>query len=312
MSEILNLLLSEENMFSEQFKFNSILLNAELHSAGAFLYDACVEILQLEKDFFNYEQKLFNIFYKISVGIERFQKIIEVLNINPTSEEELKQKGDKLLLKHSHQGLGDKLEKNNNLLVSSGEKRLLQYLQIFYNEKRYGYYSFNNTNEMTYKLLLEYTKLENNNDVCYDSLNPALKILKENLSKLISLYVTDIEKISMTNHYFTTESESHTKWFALSHYKEDIFICLKLREIAIKDFINEFNLEDKEYSYCVEAAEHVEHINDIISGGTCSSLVDAITQGYEDNEIEINKMTSNQLEDLCSELDYKLNNRMDY
>ena len=37
-------------MFCEQFKFNSILLNAELHSAGAFLYDTCVEILQLEMD----------------------------------------------------------------------------------------------------------------------------------------------------------------------------------------------------------------------------------------------------------------------
>lgn len=299
-------------MFSQQFKYNSILLNAELHSAGAFLYDGCVEILQLENNFFSYEQKLFSIFYKISVGIERFQKIIEVLNINPTTQEELREKGDALLHKHSHQGLGDKIEKNNSLSVSTGEKRLLQYLQIFYNKKRYGYYLFNNTNEMTYELLLEYAKLENKNDVGYDSLKPALKILKENLSKVISLYVTEIEKISKNNHYYTTESESHTKWFALRYYKEKIFICLKLREIAIKDFIYEFNLEEKEYSYFVEAVEHVEHINDIISGGTCSSLVDAITEGYEDNEIEINKMTSNQLEDLCSELDYKLNNRMDY
>lgn len=59
-------------MFSQQFKYNSIMLNAELHSAGAFIYDACVDILQLEKNYFSYEQKLFNIFYKISVGIERF------------------------------------------------------------------------------------------------------------------------------------------------------------------------------------------------------------------------------------------------
>ncbi len=298
-------------MFSQQFKYNSIMLNAELHSAGAFIYDACVDILQLEKNYFSYEQKLFNIFYKISVGIERFQKIIEVLNINPTSEEELRQKGDALLRKHSHQGLGDKLEKKNSLSVSRGEKRLLQYLQIFYNEKRYGYYSFNNTNEMTYELLLEYAKLENKNDVSYESLYPALKILKENLSKIISLYVTEIEKISRNNHYFTTESESHTKWFALRYYKEKIFVCLKLREIAIKDFIYEFNLENKEYSYFVETVEHVDYINEIISGGTCSGLVDAITEGYGDNEIEINKMSSNQLEDLCSELDYKLNNQMD-
>lgn len=37
-------------MFSQQFKFNSIFLNAELHSAGAFIYDECVKILQLELD----------------------------------------------------------------------------------------------------------------------------------------------------------------------------------------------------------------------------------------------------------------------
>lgn len=164
---------------------------------------------------------------------------------------------------------------------------------------------------MTYELLLEYAKLENKNDVSYESLYPALKILKENLSKIISLYVTEIEKISRNNHYFTTESESHTKWFALRYYKEKIFVCLKLREIAIKDFIYEFNLENKEYSYFVETVEHVDYINEIISGGTCSGLVDAITEGYGDNEIEINKMSSNQLEDLCSELDYKLNNQMD-
>ena len=39
--------------------------------------------------------------------------------------------------------------------------------------------------------------------------------------------------------------------------------------------------------------------------------MDAITEGYGENEVEINKMSSNQLEDLCSELDYKLNNQMD-
>ena len=38
-------------MFSQQFKFNSIFLNAELHSAGAFIYDECVKILQLELGF---------------------------------------------------------------------------------------------------------------------------------------------------------------------------------------------------------------------------------------------------------------------
>ena len=87
---------------NEQFRFNSVLLNAELHSASTFIYDACLDILALEKNIQDMEAKLFNIFYKISIGIERFQKIIGVLNINPSSQEDLQNNCDELFYKHSH------------------------------------------------------------------------------------------------------------------------------------------------------------------------------------------------------------------
>ena len=293
---------------NEQFRFNSVLLNAELHSASTFIYDACLDILALEKNIQDMDAKLINIFYKISIGIERFQKIIGVLNINPSSQEDLEKKCDKLFYKHSHHGLGNKIEKDSNFHSSKEAKRLLDYLQKFYNEHRYGYFSFENNNNMTFNLLLEFaknsqlSKIEENT-----ALKGALLVFKESLSELIKIYVEIITEKSGAKQYFTTESESHTKWFALYHYKDKIFSILSQREIAIKALLSDFIVQEETYSSYVDEADYLDHINDIISGGTCSQLRDQVYEAlFLEYNIDLDKLSQNELNQLIAKIDFDL------
>ena len=292
---------------NEKFRFNSVLLNAELHSASTFIYDACLDILALEKNIQDMEAKLFNIFYKISIGIEKFEKIIGVLNINPSSQEDLQNKCDKLFYKHSHQVLGDKIEKDSNLSISSQARRLLNYLQEFYNNHRYGYFSFKNNNNMTFNLLLEFAKISQLSEIEENThLKGALSVFKESLSELINFYVVIITEKSRANQYFTTESESHTKWFAINHYKNKIFSVLSQREIAIKALLLDLIEQKETYSSYVDEADYLDHINDIISGGTCSLLIDQVYEAFLEKNIDLDKLSQNELNKLIEEIDFVL------
>lgn len=294
---------------NEQFRFNSVLLNAELHSASTFIYDACLDILALEKNIQDMEAKLFNIFYKISIGIERFQKIIGVLNINPSSQEDLQNNCDKLFYKHSHQVLGDKIEKDSNYSTSKKGKRLLDYLQIFYNKHRYGYFSFQENNNMTFNLLLEFAKISKTSEIEKNTtLTDALSVFKESLSELIKIYVEIITEESRAKKYFTIESESHTKWFAIYYYKNKIFSVLSQREIAIKTLLLDFIKQNKTYSSFVDEADYLDHINDIISGGTCSLLIEQVSEEFCEKDINIDEFSQNELNDLIAKIDHCLSN----
>lgn len=296
---------------NEQFRFNSVLLNAELHSASTFIYDACLDILTLEKNIQDMEAKLFNIFYKISIGIERFQKIIGVLNINPSSQEDLQSKCDNLFFKHSHLALGDKIEQNSNYPISKNAKRLLSSLQIFYNKKRYGYFSFENNNRMTFNLLLELTKIKQSSVIEeHTTLKKALSVFKEILSELIKIYVEIITEKSEAKQYFTTESESHTKWFAIRHYKDKIFSVLSQREIAIKALLLDFIKQEEKYSSYVDKTDYLDHIDGIISGGTCSQLIEQINKAFYEVDFNIDEFSQNDLNDLIAEIDYYLSNNL--
>lgn len=292
---------------NEKFQFNSVLLNTELHSAGTFIYDACLDILALEKNMKDKEAKLFNIFYKVSIGIERFQKIIGVLNINPSSQEDLQNKCDKLFYKHSHLGLGDKIEKDSNFPISSQARRLLDYLQKFYNKHRYGYFSFENNNNMTFNLLLEFAKNSQLSEIEKNTtLNEALSVFKESLSELIYFYIVIIAEKSEAKQYFTTESESHTKWFAIYHYKNKIFSALSQREIAIKALLLDFIKQKETYSSYVDEADYLDHINNIISGGTCSRLIEQICEGFFEKNIDLDTLSQNKLNKLIAKIDFDL------
>lgn len=296
-------------MFDEKFKFNGIQLNSELHFASIFIYDACKDIISLEKNIHDREAKLCNIFYKVSVGIERFQKIIVVLSINASSQKELDNSGNNLLKKHSHHALGHIIECENSITVSKKARNLLQYLQNFYKKNRYGYFSFqnkNNTNNMTYNLLLEFAKIDEfRKNTGNESLIAALEIFKECLSELINVYVELIKEKS--DDYFTIESESNTKWFAILHYKGNIFSAILQRELAIKEFILELIEKETKYSYYADKEDYVEHLNDLVFGETCSRLVEQISEGFYENNIEIDEFSQEQLTEKILEIEYNLN-----
>lgn len=59
---------NDKGLFWKYFK-----LGEELHIAGTFIYDAlyCIDLLE----HFHYEDECFDFLYKISVGIERLERI---------------------------------------------------------------------------------------------------------------------------------------------------------------------------------------------------------------------------------------------
>lgn len=85
----------------EDLKIN---FNLEMHNAGEFLFNGFEALYNTGGFVLDYE--IFNIFYNISVGIERTQKVILAINID-----KLDPKDKKALYKHNYQILHQIIKK---------------------------------------------------------------------------------------------------------------------------------------------------------------------------------------------------------
>jgi hypothetical protein len=121
----------------------SLALRQELEIAGNFIYDGMRDLDGMNNYF--EDEKIFSFLYKISVGVERLQKIAFVLLKSPhesgyeTIEKELKT--------HSHTELQRKIKELANLNISEDENELIDMLCSFY--KAYRYNRFNSNTKIT-------------------------------------------------------------------------------------------------------------------------------------------------------------------
>lgn len=119
-------------------------LGMELDVAGTFIFNGVKRLDEVEN--FYYPTDIFEIFYNLSVGIERLLKVAIILveHHDQTDMEEL----EKSLITHNVTELKNRLGAERQLDLSSVHKEFLSILSKFYKTYRYGRFSFESVPEI--------------------------------------------------------------------------------------------------------------------------------------------------------------------
>lgn len=214
--------LENNNYFWKNFK-----LGTELHIAGNFIYDALYDIDQLE--YFNYADECFNILYKLSIGIERLEKIAIILleHNNKINQEELK----KSLITHNHIDLIGRIIKKHKLSLGKPHTKFLNLLSTFYKSTRYDRYNPDSAyrpNQDQFQLV-DYIQKSLDINIDYKSIIFPTEVngkIKNFLGRVI---------IKITDQLYTIISEASTK---LNMYTYEIRYGSKAFKIFISKEIN--------------------------------------------------------------------------
>lgn len=121
-------MLNEEDFFWKNFR-----LGTELQISGTYIYNALYFLDRLE--YINHEEDIFEFLYSISVGIERIQKIIVILNEHNTETNQ--SKFEKSLITHDHLKLLDRIKSHSNPNFGKVHTKFLGLISKFYNSIRY-------------------------------------------------------------------------------------------------------------------------------------------------------------------------------
>ena len=112
-------------------------LGEELDVSGTFIYNGLRRFHELRK--LDYSADLFEVFYQLSVGIERLMKIAIVL----LEHDDANDQGafEKSLSTHNHQALLARIQKHVDLKLSNSDNAFLHLLTRFYENLRYDRFS---------------------------------------------------------------------------------------------------------------------------------------------------------------------------
>lgn len=250
-SEYIVISLSRLKFIEKGEKMNDlkIELNAEVHNVGEFLYIGCEGIYQTGPAILDYE--IFNIFYNLSVGIERIQKIILVLN-----REGLNERDQSFLVRHNLQELQNILKRDFNIIFSKNENKLLELLSDFYNNGRYHYldkkFQDNYVQDWSIKRLDKFfkeAKLETITSIGPQFLLPykSKECLLKSLDIIISKYIKILKEESENKSIYVHETQSNFK-FSIFYYgsileKSNIFDYFEMVDIT-KNELSYFLLKD--------------------------------------------------------------------
>ena len=126
----------------------------ELDISGEFIYDgieALNAMMCIEEN-----SPLFSFLYHISVGIERLQKIIVVLNEDIKLDEY--EEFEKSLITHSHQDLQSRIIKSVKTSFNNRENDFLKLCTQFYKRARYNRFNINTGECKEVNLFVEFVK----------------------------------------------------------------------------------------------------------------------------------------------------------
>lgn len=112
-------------------------LGEELDVSGTFIYNGLRRFHELRK--LDYSADLFEVFYPLSVGIERLMKIAIVLLEHDDANDQ--DAFEKSLSTHNHQALLARVQKHADLKLSNSDNAFLQLLTRFYENLRYDRFS---------------------------------------------------------------------------------------------------------------------------------------------------------------------------
>ena len=112
-------------------------LGEELGIAGAFIYNGLRRFHEMRA--LDYEDEFFEVFYNLSVGLERLLKVAVVLVEHDENSDQ--EDFERSLITHSHQDLIERLRKYEELRLGTPHNDLIALLGRFYKSFRYGRFS---------------------------------------------------------------------------------------------------------------------------------------------------------------------------
>ncbi|EPD1676882.1 hypothetical protein ACR6LM_001439 [Enterococcus faecalis] len=220
-------------------------LNMEMRNVGEFLFIGCEALYNTGEAILDYE--IFNIFYNISVGIERIQKIILLLD-----ENKIENNQKKFLTQHNLEILKSMIAEIHNVNFSKKENKIFNLLTDFYRNGRYNYIDENFTDfNWSIKKLDAYLKSEklpplNRFFTQYSFSIDSKKSIITSLSIILSTYIKLLKKVSDENNLYVLETQSNFK-LSIFYYgslnKKGIFNYFEMADIA-KNEIYYFFLKD--------------------------------------------------------------------
>jgi hypothetical protein len=121
-----------KNMTQTQW-WKNFSLGEELSVAGAFIYNGQRRFYELQE--LDYTDELFEVFYHLSIGIERLMKIAIILLEHDDAGEQ--KAFEASLATHNHQALLARIQKHKDMTFSRSESAFLHLLTNFYEKLRY-------------------------------------------------------------------------------------------------------------------------------------------------------------------------------
>ena len=217
-------------------------LNREVGIAGKFIYDGMHDLNCMYG--YNDLDNIFGFLYKISVGIERLQKIAYILLKNP-NEDEYKEIEEEIIT-HSHTGLQDKINDLTNIFLNDHQKAFLHLLTRFYNSCRYDRFNFMTSFNMEQELFINYVQERLNINIDFKSIFPTM--LEERVKKFLGKVIGNLaksyykiihqeaDKIGIYTHELDALSKS-MKIFANTSERDSLQEQMINEQIAFKELL---------------------------------------------------------------------------
>ncbi|WP_241139345.1 hypothetical protein [Bacillus mycoides] len=298
---------AEEQDKEEHFHYKNFKMGIELDIAGTFLYDGINSLRSMES--FEVESEIFSFLYHISVGIERLQKIIIVLN------EEIKdiKKFEESLKTHSHQSLHNRIKENRKVDFNSRQNGFLSLVSDFYNNSRYNNYLVSTAIDRDIKAINKFLDkhTEEIPNITYfgENLDRRKETLGRVIGSIVKKYYSLIQKICSEKNIYTDEVRADSKALQifLREYRKDSLITISKEEgIAMKELLIYLSNSEENNDFMdflrgieplgIDIANIKGYLSSIISGKVPQDLLYEIEELYSDEDIK--EELKNRLEQL--------------
>src|SRR5574344_800779 len=195
----------------------------EVEIAGKFIYDGMIDLNRM----INYEddENIFCFLYKISVGIERLQKIAYTLLKNPTENEY--ENFEKELITHSHCELQRKINELVKTDFTKHQNAFLQMLDTFYKSSRYDRYILNTKLNYERNIFIKYIEKRCKIKIEVNSIFPTQmdekirKFLGKVIGNMSQYYYNLIYKQAINLDIYSYELSSNSKSYKIFELKNE-------------------------------------------------------------------------------------------
>jgi hypothetical protein len=292
-------------------------MNAELHAAGAFIYNG---LLFLEKmDNLECTDEVFEVLYSLSVGMERVLKIGIVLleDNSKQSQENL----EKSLVSHNHIRLVNRIRNSTTLHLCASENQLLECLGSFYKKSRYDRYHLKVNGESDLETAYFKTYIKNqlgdifNKDM--DRLIPSYNMddvrraIGSPVRSICKQLYSIINKEAMRQNLYTYEIRNDSKAFKIFIRNDTSFIKERVARNELILFIAANgsdtilgNIAKRVGTLDFDPGEIPDLIDAFTNEIKCQSLYDSVSEMYHESTNAFDEDRHDLIQNLRDQLGY--------